>query len=229
VIEILCSNGVAAALRQLQPQLTRVAGEPPTLRPNTSNGHARAIKAGASFDLAVLTAPTIEALTVAGHIAAGTAVEFACTGIGVSIIAGAPKPDISTPAAFTRTLLAAQSIAYTIEGQSGIYFAALVQRLGIGPQVTAKAKLRTGGVVSDMVARGEADLAVEQISELLTVTGVQFVGPLPPSLQLHTIFAAATAATAKAPEKAGAIAAFLASPVARYVLQTSGMEPLGKV
>ena len=137
------------------------------------------------------------------------------------------SPDISTVDAFREALLAAKSVAYIdpkAGGSSGIYFDRLIDRLGIGQQVRAKARLKSGGHVADLVANGEADLAVHQISEILPVKGVRLVGPLPAALQNVTIYAAGLAAAAQEPAAAKALLAHLAAPSAAAVLQAKGME-----
>jgi molybdate transport system substrate-binding protein len=150
---------------------------------------------------------------------------LARSGIGIAVRAGAPKPDIATADALKRALLAAKSVAYTIEGASGIYFAAVLARLGIAAEVKAKAKLLTSGATAELAARGEAELAVQQISEILPVAGAELVGPLPPELQLQTVFAVGIGSQAKMPDAAAALARFLTSPEAVCVIRAKGLEP----
>jgi molybdate transport system substrate-binding protein len=111
--------------------------------------------------------------------------------------AGAPKPDIGSVEVLKHALLNAKSIAYTTTGASGVYFAGLIERLGIAEQVKAKAMLRPGGAVGELVAKGEAEMAVQQIPELMAVSGTEFVGPLPSEVQYVTVFSAGVFAGAK--------------------------------
>jgi molybdate transport system substrate-binding protein len=126
-----------------------------------------------------------------------------------------------------QALLGAKSIAYTTTGASGIYFNALIERLGIAPQVRAKARTPAGGSVSEMVAKGEADMAVQQIPEILAVKGVQFAGPLPREIQNFTTYPAAVFVDAKQPAAAASLVKFLSTPAAARVIQAKGMESAG--
>lgn len=145
--------------------------------------------------------------------------------IGVSIRAGLPKPDISTVAALKRALLDAKSIAFTKTGGSGIHFAKVAERLGIADQINAKAKVPDGGAVGELVARGEAEMAVQQIPELLGVPGIQYVGPLPEELQSITVFSAGVVTGARQAQAAKALIDFLMTPDALRVFRALGMEP----
>jgi len=141
--------------------------------------------------------------------------------------AGTPKPDIGTTEGFKRALLEAKSVAYTTQGASGQYFAGLLVKLGIADEVRAKAKIMPSGFVGELVAKGKAELAVQQISELMTVSGIELAGPLPPELQTYTMFAAAVSASAKEPAAARAFVKFLSALDALPVIKAKGMEPPG--
>ncbi len=151
--------------------------------------------------------------------------DLARSAIGISVRKGAPKPDISTPDAFKKTILAAKSVAYTSTGASGTYFLSLADKLGIGDAVRAKAHTTPGGPAGELVAKGEAELAVQQISELLPVAGTELVGPLPPDLQSITTFSAGIGTAAHNAAGARALADFLATPDAIAVIRVKGMEP----
>ena len=140
---------------------------------------------------------------------------------------GAPKPDIATVEAFKRALLAAKTVAYidpASGGSSGIYFDALLGKLGIADQIRPKAKLKRGGHVADLVASGEAELGVHQISEIIPVAGVTLVGPLPSDIQNFTTYTGAVGATARDPQAAKAFLEMLAGPAAAPMLKSRGME-----
>ena len=143
---------------------------------------------------------------------------------------GAPKPDISTPEALKRTLLSAGAVAYSDPaggGASGVHFTKVLEQLGIAEQIKAKAKLGQGVPNGEAVARGEADLAVQQIPELLPVAGTELVGPLPRELQAITTFSAASLAPSKNPKAVTALIEFLTSPEAAAVLKAAGFEVSG--
>ena len=143
---------------------------------------------------------------------------------------GTPKPDISSVEAFKQALLAAKSVAYidpASGGSSGIYVAGLLDKLGIADEVKPKAKLIQGGYVAELIAKGEAELGIHQISEILPVKGIMLVGPLPAEIQNYTVYAAGLGANAKQAEAAKALIKALSGPAAAEVLKSKGMEPAG--
>jgi molybdate transport system substrate-binding protein len=224
-IKVLAFNGVQAVLRELAPQFEQSTGHTLTITFDRSSELKKRIEAGEVFDVAILTGPMIDDLTQQKKVAAGTAANLARSGVGVAVRAGAPKPDIGTVEAFKRALLDAKSVAYTTEGASGVYFASVLQRLRIAGAVQAKSKTQPGGAVGELVARGEAELAVQQISELLPVAGTEIVGPFPPELQSFTVFTAGLANPAKELEGATALIKFLTAPGNAALLKAKGMEP----
>jgi molybdate transport system substrate-binding protein len=188
------------------------------------------LRDGAKADVLILSAPALEAQERAGKIVAGSRVELARVGIGVAVRQGAPQPDIATTESFRRTLLAAKSVVYADPAKgasSGIYFAALLDRLGIADAIRPKATLLPGGYVVELVATGGAELGVHQISEILPVKGVTLVGPLPPELQKYTIYAAGVTRDAAAPDIAAAFVKELSSPAGRATFTHAGFEPPG--
>jgi molybdate transport system substrate-binding protein len=224
-IKVLASNGVKAVLSELAPQFEQSTGRDLAVTFDRSSELKKRIEAGEIFDVAILTAPMIDDLIRQRKIAAGTVSNVARSGVGVAVRAGAPKPDIGTVEAFKRTLLDVKSVAYTTEGASGVHFASVLQRLRIADAVNAKSKTQPGGAVAELVARGEAELAVQQISELLPVAGTEVVGPFPPELQNFTLFTAGLAGAGKAREGARALVKFLTAPSIAAVLKAKGMEP----
>src|SRR5882672_6226740 len=186
----------------------------------------RDIEAGAAFDLAVITAAGIEDLAKQGKIDAASRTPLARSAVGIMVKAGAPKPDLSSPDALKRALLSARSVTWAKEGASGAYFTTVVQKLGIAEELKPKLNLATDGVnAAEKVARGEADLGVLLINEIMAHHGVDVAGPLPAALQSYTVFHAGVSAASKNAAAAKAFAEFLTRPEARGVFKAKGQEP----
>jgi molybdate transport system substrate-binding protein len=224
-IRVLSSNGVHSVMVEMVPAFERATGHKISIDYNTANQVVDRIKAGESADLVIITRPTADGLIKQGKIVAGTDKILGRSGVGVAIRAGLPKPDISTPEALKRALLDAKSIAFTKTGGSGIHFAKVAEQLGIAEQVYAKAKVPEGGAVGPLVASGEAEMAVQQIPELLAVKEIQYVGPLPPELQIATVFTTGVMTGARQPEAAKALIDFLTTPAAVRAFKAKGLEP----
>src|SRR3712207_2866347 len=185
------------------------------------------IGAGEAADVAILTAAAVDGLTRDGTLTPGGRVDLARSVVGVAVRAGAPKPDIGSAAAFTRALLDARTLAYSRAGASGIFFAELIRRLGIADQVNAKATVIPSGLTGELAARGEAEIAIQQVSELMEVPGIDIVGPLPAELGGATVFSGAPFAASSRPGAGSALLAFLSSPGAAPIYGRKGLEPLG--
>ena len=187
------------------------------------------IESGENADVLVLSRAGIDALAEQGKIATGSDVTLAGSGIAVAVKAGAPKPDISTPQALKETLLKAKSIAYSepsAGGASGVYFAKLIERMGIAEQMRPKTKYPPpGGFSGELLLSGEAELAVQQKPELMHVAGTEIVGFLPGDLNMVTEFAAAIMAGSKNVPMGSALIAMLRSPEAAAVFRSKGLEP----
>jgi molybdate transport system substrate-binding protein len=184
---------------------------------------AKRIRDGETIAVVVIAAPEIDSLIADGKLASGSRVDFSKSGVGIAVRAGMSKPDISSSEAVKKAILAARSVAYS-SGPSGSYVAGLFQKLGIAEDVKGKVKQPSSGVqISDLLARGEADLGFQQVSELLNRTDIEYVGPLPPEIQNITTYAAGLHTAA--PDAAKALVKFLASPSAARVLRKTGMEP----
>jgi molybdate transport system substrate-binding protein len=224
-IKVLSTNGVRSVTVEMLPEFERATGHKVSIAYDTANLLLGRIRAGESADLVILTRPTLDDLIKQGKVGPGGGKDLARSGVGVAVRAGLPKPDISSAEGLKRALLDAKSIAFTKTGASGMHFAKVVERLGISDQVKAKAKIPEGGSVGELVARGEAEMAVQQIPELLAVPGIQYVGPLPAELQIFTIFTAGVMTGARQPEAAKAFIDFLSTPAAARVFKAKGMEP----
>jgi molybdate transport system substrate-binding protein len=176
-------------------------------------------------DLIVTTGSDIDKLAQDGKVVSGSRTDFVRSRVGVAVRAGAKKPDISTADGFRNTLLAAKSIGYS-KGPSGIHLAGVMQKLGIFDQVKDKLiQPELGQRVGAMVARGEAEIGIQQINELLPIPGIDFVGPLPDALQTTLVYSLGTPTTAKRGDAAKALVKFLTSEAALPVLKKLGMDP----
>jgi molybdate transport system substrate-binding protein len=229
-IRVITTGAMKEVVLRLGAQFEKASGHRLTVTNDTAGGVARKIEAGAAFDLAVITPAFVDELMAKGKLLAGSRADIARVGVGVAVREGAPRPDISTVETFRAALLAAKSVAYidpASGGSSGIYFAGLIERLGIADAVKAKAKLQSGGYVAELVAKGEAEIAIHQISEILPVQGVVFIGPLPAAIQRMTVYAAGLAPQPQDPAAAKALLAYLAGPDAAAVLTAAGMEVAG--
>jgi len=224
-IKVLSTNGVKAVLEELAPQFEKATQHKLVFRFAPAAELKAQIEKGESFDLTVLTAAAIDDLIKQGKLAAPTRADIARSGAGVAIRKGAPKPDIATADAFKRTLLAAKSIAYVGQGATGANMRRIFERLGIAEEMKAKTRLLSGISAADAVAKGEAELGFTQISEILPVEGAELAGPLPPEVQVYTVFPAAVGASAREPAAAQAFIRFLSTPAAAMVIKAKGMEP----
>lgn len=223
-LQVMASTGMSSMFHKLIPAFEQSTGHSVKISYDTSNIILRKINAGETTDLVVLTAPLIDQLSQQGRVVPGSRVDLAKSGIGVAIREGAPRPDISSVEAFKRFLVQAKSVTYTATGASGIYFANVTEKLGIGPVVKAKALTPPGGIVAELVAKGEAELGIQMISELKGVPGTQFIGPLPSELQLFTVFSAGLFTSSQQAPVAKALVDYLTTPAAVQVYEAGGME-----
>jgi len=221
-IKVMASAAFREAFLELVPQFERASGHKVTTLWVPSVQMMTRLKGGETVDLVILSAASLDELVTAGIIA--NRVDLARSGIGVAVRAGAPKPDISSGEAVKRAVLAAKSVVYST-GPSGIYLAGLFERMGIAGQVKAKLKQVQGEPAGGVVARGEAEIGFQQVSELLPVPGIDIVGPLPPDIQQITAFSAGLHVAATEADAAKALVQFLTAPAAAPVIRKKGMEP----
>ena len=178
-------------------------------------------------DVVIASDTVLEDFIKQGAVVAGTRVDLARAGVGVGVREGAPKPDISTPDAFKNTLLAAKSLVYVDPAQgatSGIHFASVLQRLGIADQVKGKTILWPGGYAAEAVAKGDAEIVVHQISEIMPVKGVTLIGPLPKDLQKITIYAGGVATKSTVPDAAKTFIHYLTRPASKEKFAAAGLD-----
>jgi molybdate transport system substrate-binding protein len=224
-LQLFTSNSTRGVLAELLPQFEQTTGTPVAASYDPALVMLKRIEAGETADLAILGQAAIDALAATGRIVPDSRRTLARCGVGVAVAAGAPKPDVSSVEAFKAALLAATSIAHTTSGASGIHFTNLIKRLGIAEQIEPKAVKNEGGLIGELVVRGEAELAIQQIPELMAVRGLELVGPLPQELQSISIVAAGIFAGTTRGDAARALLHFLATPAAMRVFRAKGLEP----
>jgi molybdate transport system substrate-binding protein len=225
-IKVFASNSIRAVMGELVPQFERANDCKIAISYDPAKVMLARIERGETADLAITGSAAIDELVKQGKILAGSRRVLARCRVGIAVLAGQPKPDISSVAAFKRALLGAKSVACTQEGASGMHFAGLIERLGIAGQVKAKAVRQPGGLIGELVAEGKAEIAIQQIPELMAVAGIELVGPLPAEIQLVTVSSAGIFAGTQQAEAAQAFVEFLTAPAAAKVMKAKGLEPL---
>ena len=224
-IKVLSSAAFREAYLELVPAFERATEHKVAMTWAGTNGIMERMKRGETTDIVIMSAQGIDQLVQDGKIVAGSRIDVARSGVGVAVRSGLPKPDIGSTEALKRALAAAKSVAYST-GPSGVYMEALFRRLGIADEIKPKLKVAPGGTpVGTLIAKGEADIGFQQVSELLPVAGIDYIGPLPPDIQQITVFAAGLHTNAKETEAAKALVKFLTAPEAAPVIRKKGMEP----
>lgn len=229
-IRVMNSGGFSAAYRTLAPEFERISGHVLLTAWGPSMGSTWdaipvRLQRGEHADLLLMVGSALDHLVSQGMVSCSLRVDLASSGIGMAVRAGTTKPDIATVDSFKKTLLHASSIAYS-DSASGHYLSTvLFRRLGIDEAIRNKSRMIPAEPVGHVVARGEAELGFQQISELLPIPGIDLVGPLPQEIQKTTMFSGCVTATSTVPEAAQALMNFLTSPAAAPAIRTSGMEP----
>jgi molybdate transport system substrate-binding protein len=230
-IKLLTAGAFEQVVKDLVPSFERQSGHKVTIERGTAGELKARIERGDAFDVAVITPAVLDALAKAGKVVPASRTNVATVGVGVGVKQGAARPDISTVDAFKRALLDAKAVAYidpASGGTSGIYIDKLLERLGIADEVRRKAKLKKGGHAAEFVASGEADIVLQQMSEIIPVKGVVAAGPLPAEIQNITTYSAAISSASKAPDAAQALLKALSGPEAAALLKAKGMEPAAR-
>jgi molybdate transport system substrate-binding protein len=225
-VKVLSTHAVFEVMREVGPAFERERGCILSISYDPASVIKRQIKDGAGFDVAIVTKQVIHDLVKQGDILNDTCADIGRSGLGVAIRKGAPKPEIGTVEGFKRAILGAASVVRSKDGTSGLYFEKLLERLGIVEDMRGKIRLGGSGRIAELVAKGEVEMAVQQISELLPVTGADFVGPFPPDLQLYTVFSAGVGAASGQPDVSRALIDALIKPSAIALLKTHGLEPI---
>jgi len=229
-VKVLGAVAMKAPLDELVAGFERATGHKITIAYATAGALRDRIKGGEAFDITILPRPFMDPLVAQGSIAPTTSTVFARSLVSIGVRTGAPKPDISTVEAFKRTMLAAKSISYADPAQgggSGIHAASVIERLGIAAEMKSKTKLVPGAESVDLVAKGEAEIAIVNTPVIVSKPGVELVGPLPAELQNTTdfVFFVGVGASAKEPDAAKALTKYLQAPDAARVIKAKGLEP----
>ena len=225
-IDVLSTLALRGVLVEIANEFHALTGLSFTATYKSTNMALTLIARGVTADMTIITREAIDRLVRDGIIVDGSTADLAQSGVGIAVRAGAPKPDIGTVATLRRTLLETKSIAFSRLGASGIHFAHVIERLGIADDVRRKAHI-SDSYVGEVTARGEAEMAVQQISELMPVAGIDVVGPLPDEVQKISVFAAGIFRTARNPGGAGKLIAYLAQPRLAPLMIRKGLEPIG--
>lgn len=224
-IRMLSTLGLMGAMRSLSSAFETATGIHVDADFAPTLALLKRLRDGEAADLVILTREGLDEMIGEGRVLAGGAADLARSYVGIAVRAGRAHPDITTEAALRRTLLAARSVAYSRLGASGVYFAQLIDRWGIAADINAKATIVEQGFTAERLVTGEADLAVQQISELKQVGGIEVIGPVPHDLQTPAVFSAGRMANAKHADAAERLLRYLASPEVVSVLRQSGLEP----
>lgn len=224
-VRMLSTLGLMGAMRSLSSAFATATGIHVDADFAPTLALLKRMRAGEAADLVILTREGLDEMIGEGRVIADTAVDLARSYVGLAVRKGAPHPDIANEAALRETLLAARSVAYSRLGASGVYFAQLIVRMGIASEINTKATIVEQGFTAERLVSGEADLAVQQISELKQIGGIEVIGPVPYQLQTPAVFSAGCMVDAKQAEGAKALLRYLASAGVVPVLRQSGLEP----
>ena len=224
-LKVLAGGSMTAVLNELAPQFERASGHKLVIHFDSTPNLIKLATSGALFDLGVVPVDVFKDAAAKARFAVGPTIDIARAGYGVAVRVGTPKPDLNTPAAFKKSMLDAQSIAYIPASAAGSYVTGIFERLGIAEQMKAKTKPQTATTqIPQAVAKGEAELGVFLINVLIA-PGVELAGPFPAELQQELVFSAAIAADSKEADAAKAFIQFLATPAATAVIKAAGMNP----
>lgn len=225
-MRLMSTLAVKGVLDELVPEFERASGETVELVYDPTAAMLPRIHGGERADVTILTTDGIDRLIGEGVLAAGSRADLARSSVGIAVRQGAPKPDISTPELFRAALLDVRSIVYSRAGASGIFFVKLIERLGITREIEAKAVIVPAGFTGETVAAGKADIAVQQVSELMATPGVDLVGPLPHELQEYLDFAGGVFSARPKAKLGEQFLRFLAQPEHAAVYRRRGLSPL---
>jgi molybdate transport system substrate-binding protein len=222
-IRIWTARAIATVLAEIGSEFERETGHTLIVSSDLPPAFERRVTTE-SFDLLISGSAPVDEWIKRGRIVAATRTDIARSGIGVEVRAGAPRPDISSVEAFKRALLNARSIGYLRIG-SGIYLNGLLERLGIADAIKSKVTRPESDIVSELVAKGDIEIGMTVITQILTTPGVDLVGPLPPEIQSYITFTAGVSSRTMVPDAARQLIQFLKGSKAIAVIKAQGMEP----
>ena len=224
-LRVIAGGSITGLLNELGPPFEKASGHKLSIHFDSTPNIITRINAGTAFDLVVVPIDVFKNAEAKAHFAAGPTIDIARVGYGVAVRAGAPKPDVSTPDALKKTLLAASSIAFVPASAAGAYVTKVFERLGIGEEMKARTKAQAGPPqIAPAVAKGEAELGVF-LTNVLIAPGVELAGPFPAELQQELVFTAAIAAGGKEADTAKAFIDYLKTPAAAAAIKAAGMNP----
>ena len=224
-IKVIAGGSMTASLNQLAPEFERTTGQKLVIHFDSTPNIIARVTSGTPFDAVVVPLDVFRDATAKARFAPGTPIDIARVGYGVIVRAGAARPDISTPDAFKRTLLAAPSIAFLPASAAGAYVTKVFERLGIAEDMKAKTKVQPAPAqIPQAVAKGEAELGVF-LTNVLMAPGVDLVGPFPGELQQELVFGAAVAADTREADAARAFIDYLKTPAATSIIRAAGLTP----
>lgn len=230
-VRVMSSGGLTAALQAVAPDFERASGHKVVVVLGPSMGTApeaipNRLARGERADLVLMVGDALKDLAAGGRIAPESRVDLADSKIGMAVRLGAPRPDITTVEAFKKALLAAKSIAYS-DSASGVYIAReMYVKLGLEDQLKGKSRMIVAERVGNVVARGEAEVGFQQISELLPITDITLLGPIPDDVQRVTVFSAAIPTNAREPDAARALIAYFGQAQGQAAMVRAGLEPI---
>ena len=224
-ITILSSMATKQVLADLIALYQQSVAQPVALESVGGVDAAKRVQAGEAVDVVVLASNAIDQLMADGKLVAGSRVDLVRSGVSVAVRAGAPRPAIGSEDELKRAVLSAQTLSYST-GPSGVALARLFERWGIAEEIRPRiVQVPPGVPVGSLVADGRVELGFQQLSEMMSLTGIDVIGPLPPAIQIITTFSAGLSVTSTKTHAAGALLAFMASPAAADAKVRHGMEP----
>ncbi len=225
-LNVLSTMALRNALKELIPTFTAASGIQINIEYGATAHLGERIRAGVRGDLLLAVASSIDDLTREGILNTGSRVDLVSSDVAMAVGLSAPVPDISTQEAFVATLKAARSITFSKQGASGMYFASLIKRLGLDEEVRAKAVVLAEGLTGELVAKGEVELAVQQMSELMQVAGINIFAKLPPAVQQATVFSAGIFKESSQTTAIQLLVAFLQTSDAKHAFTQQGLDPV---
>jgi molybdate transport system substrate-binding protein len=220
---VRASMGAVSGLNEIAPGFTRITGHKLIVRQESRDELEQRLISNAPADLIVQTTRVMDTVIARGKVIEDSSTIFARAAVGLSVKSGAPRPDISTPQAFKRTLLNARSICYSLGG-SGIVAAQAIEKLGITEQMKSRTVHSDGSPAAGYVARGDVEMAIQQLNVSVPVAGTDYVGNLPGDLHEYVVFAIAIMAISKEQEAGRALIEFVTAPEAAPLLHKGMME-----